>query len=101
MIYFMLRPPTSQDGCLLRKMVFLPRMMTRNIVDISRVYAQYAVLFRILRPYINIILHSNFYNKESPSKLVVVKLVPRLTKKKLIGIKLAFFLLSVEKNAEF
>lgn len=69
----MLRPPTSQNGCLLRKMVFLPRMMTQNIVDISSVYAQYVVLLRILRLYINIILHSNFYDKESPSKLVVVK----------------------------
>lgn len=69
----MLRPPTSQDGCLLRKMVFLPRMITQNIADISMVYAQYVVLLRILRPYIDIILNSNFYNKESPSKLVVVK----------------------------
>lgn len=97
----MLRPPTSQDGFLLRKMVFLSRMMTQNIVDISMVYAQCVVLLRILRPYINIILHSNFYNKESPSTCRSQSSYLALTKKKLIGIKLAFFLLSVEKNAEF
>lgn len=83
-------------------MVFLLCMMTQDIVDISILCVLYVVLLRILRPYIDIILHSNFIIKNRQVNLSLVKArCLALTKKKLIGIKLAFFLPSVEKNAEF